>query len=230
MSENTWLLVTPPEDAKGAKQFPGEGPSPDLLHAVKALGMRSTWDAKARKFYAGLPAKVKPAPSKPADSDKPGGVTYPNGNYANRHFKNNDPSYAPADFDAASPLVEAPAGFKVSEHFSLDEFRPKSSAYDGVRCHPELVKALEKIRVRVGKVVHVTSGYRPPAYNRSVGGVSNSQHLDGLAADIYVDDMSTSALHAICESVIGNGGGVGYYPTQRFVHVDVRGYRSRWTG
>jgi uncharacterized protein YcbK (DUF882 family) len=92
-----------------------------------------------------------------------------------------------------------------------------------------LVNTLEEIRKQAGDYpLHITSGYRPPAYNRKVGGVSNSTHIDGLAADIYSDHLSTDELYDICDRIVGEKGGVGYYPIQQFVHVDVRGYRARW--
>lgn len=43
---------------------------------------------------------------------------------------------------------------------------------------------LDKAREAYGKPVTVTSGYRSPAVNKAVGGVSNSQHQKGQAADI----------------------------------------------
>ena len=78
--------------------------------------------------------------------------------------------------------------------------------------------------------ITVHSAYRPPEYNRSVGGVSNSAHIDGLAADISAAGIPTEALRRVCEVIIGDDGGVGFYPSQQFCHIDVRGYRSRWEG
>ena len=43
---------------------------------------------------------------------------------------------------------------------------------------------LDKARDAWGKPIKVNSGYRCPELNRAVGGVSNSQHLTGEAADI----------------------------------------------
>ena len=43
---------------------------------------------------------------------------------------------------------------------------------------------LDRAREAWGKPVKVNSGYRCPELNRAVGGVSNSQHLTGEAADI----------------------------------------------
>ena len=46
---------------------------------------------------------------------------------------------------------------------------------------------LEPARVRYGKPVHVSSGYRCPQLNSLVKGAAQSQHLKGEAADIYTD-------------------------------------------
>lgn len=43
---------------------------------------------------------------------------------------------------------------------------------------------LDPLREAWGKPLAVTSGYRCPALNKLVGGVSNSQHITGHAADI----------------------------------------------
>lgn len=43
---------------------------------------------------------------------------------------------------------------------------------------------LDPVREKLGQPIIVTSGFRSPAVNKKVGGVSNSQHLSGQAADI----------------------------------------------
>lgn len=43
---------------------------------------------------------------------------------------------------------------------------------------------LDPLRLFYGKPLHVSSGFRNPAVNKAVGGVSNSQHVRGEAADI----------------------------------------------
>jgi Uncharacterized protein conserved in bacteria len=45
---------------------------------------------------------------------------------------------------------------------------------------------LDPLREAYGKPIHVNSGYRCPALNKAVGGVSNSEHLTGNAADISI--------------------------------------------
>lgn len=43
---------------------------------------------------------------------------------------------------------------------------------------------LDPLREIYGKPIRVTSGYRCPRLNKAVGGVANSQHLTGQAADL----------------------------------------------
>ena len=55
-------------------------------------------------------------------------------------------------------------------------------------CHL-LDKVLYPARIAVGCPIHVNSGVRSHALNSAVGGVSNSLHLQGRAADIWCADM-----------------------------------------
>lgn len=91
----------------------------------------------------------------------------------------------------------------LSEHFSLDEFVVSATAIAmGISNSPgpsELAnlrflcrEVLEPARGIIGEPIHVTSGYRCEALNRAVGGVSQSYHVRGLAADLHIE----SAAHA----------------------------------
>jgi len=87
---------------------------------------------------------------------------------------------------------------QLSENFYLDEFSrsvtarkygipvgisPGSSEFYAVRILVGSV--LQPLRTALGPVF-ISSGYRPPALNKKVGGSSTSQHLLALAADIVV--------------------------------------------
>ena len=78
----------------------------------------------------------------------------------------------------------------------------------------------------------VISGYRSPATNRLLSKRSGevakkSLHMDGKAMDIFLEDV---ALNHVRAAALDLGvGGVGYYPTSNFVHVDVGPVR-KWTG
>lgn len=54
-------------------------------------------------------------------------------------------------------------------------------------------KILDPMREAWGGPLVVTSGYRCPALNRAVGGVTNSAHLSGYAADIRPSDKRRTA-------------------------------------
>lgn len=91
-----------------------------------------------------------------------------------------------------------------------------------------LLQVLDAIRERVGGPVNVSCAYRCPSHNAEVGGVPNSQHVEGCAADVLVPDgMSVNELAEIAEECGADG--IGRYYDSLFVHVDTRGYAARWT-
>jgi len=93
--------------------------------------------------------------------------------------------------------------------------------------HPLLLEKLEKLRKIIERLIHITSGYRCFEYNQKVGGVANSYHLIGLAADIKVKDINLIELLEICENI--DFAGIGFYEKKNFLHLDVRPTRrTRW--
>ena len=98
-------------------------------------------------------------------------------------------------------------------------------------------KLLDLLVVLSGKVesrdrFQVISGYRSPATNaamheKSSGVAAKSLHVEGEAIDIRVSGVPLTRLR---DAALAMGvGGVGYYPTSDFVHVDV-GRPRRWSG
>jgi hypothetical protein len=225
----SWKLICPPKNWRKPVTI-NEGD----LGLIETIGARlqlvMTRDDKRKKIYLG-PAASATAAAPAASKAVANGLRFPSGwsaevitdGKAGAQYKAVDPVAAP-------PLIRAFPDAQLSKNFRLSEFRPGKHSYEYIRISPALIRALEEIRARTGMPITVTSGYRPPDYNREVGGVSNSLHVDGLAADIYCDGLSTAQLHTICKQVIGKGGGVGYYPKSGFIHVDLRGYEARWDG
>ena len=83
---------------------------------------------------------------------------------------------------------------RLSPHFKLSEFLNLGKHPDNLPTPQVLFNLkygcqylLEPARREVGAII-VNSGYRNEAYNREVGGVRNSQHLLGQAADIRPKD------------------------------------------
>lgn len=51
---------------------------------------------------------------------------------------------------------------------------------------------LDPLREIWGAPIYVNSGYRSPALNKAVGGVANSQHMKGQAADITTGNTASN--------------------------------------
>jgi hypothetical protein len=64
--------------------------------------------------------------------------------------------------------------------------QPAEKLPDGVEANLKalVTEVLEPARQRLGIPIMVNSGYRCPKHNALVGGVANSQHMKGEAADI----------------------------------------------
>ena len=92
-----------------------------------------------------------------------------------------------------------------------------------------MVKIADQIRSRIGKPIHINSGLRCKTHNANVGGVSNSQHLLGKAADLGCPIGCTPEQMAyIAEEIMGDTGGIGTYSWG--IHIDTRPTKSRWNG
>ena len=106
----------------------------------------------------------------------------------------------------------------ISPYFNLSEFT--CPCCKRVMLHPKLLVKLIELRKIIEKPVYITSGYRCPKYNQKVGGVINSYHRIGLAADIKVKDINLIELLGYAEDV--DFSGIGFYEKKNFLHLDVR--------
>ena len=52
------------------------------------------------------------------------------------------------------------------------------------------ILVLQPLRDKIGAPVYINSGYRSKKLNAKVGGVPNSRHLQGKAADIHCDNLA----------------------------------------
>jgi uncharacterized protein YcbK (DUF882 family) len=66
-----------------------------------------------------------------------------------------------------------------------------------------IVNVMQPLRNYVGKPIIITSGYRSIGLNAKVGGVPNSQHLNGQACDFVIQGMTINeAIKAVKNSGI----------------------------
>ncbi|HLO85778.1 MAG TPA: D-Ala-D-Ala carboxypeptidase family metallohydrolase [Nostocaceae cyanobacterium] len=92
----------------------------------------------------------------------------------------------------------------------------------------KIARVYAEVRDKYGSPLDVMSGYRSPEINLTIGGSKNSQHILGLALDIYPLDKNLRRLYDVCKaipSVVGLGSGMH----RGFVHIDARpGGRTYW--
>ncbi len=106
--------------------------------------------------------------------------------------------------------------------------------YSGIvgQMDPQLYDLLYTLRAKLGtqERFEVISGYRAPATNSMLkntrgGGVAkHSLHMEGKAMDIRLPGVALEDLRDAAISL--RAGGVGFYPRERFVHVDTGRVRT----
>lgn len=119
----------------------------------------------------------------------------------------------------------------LTAHFSSEELGLTNAPADVQAAGLGLAALLEDVRAALGVPLRVTSGYRSPTHNAEVGGVSNSQHLTGNAADVlpvglFLGDAYDRLSQAIRAGRVRTFGQIIFYPFalpdgKRWGHVHV---------
>ena len=121
---------------------------------------------------------------------------------------------------------------KLSTNFKSTEFDCK-----GKNCCSEtlidakLVNYLQNIRNHFGRAVNISSGYRCEANNKKVSESTTSQHVNGAAADIYINGVAPIEIAKYAEKI--GVLGIGLYDSDKdghFVHIDIRTKKAFWYG
>lgn len=83
------------------------------------------------------------------------------------------------------------------KYFTIEELSKTSTGITNVPTEEHkrnlrllVEKVLDPLRAMYGRPIYVNSGYRSPEVNKKVGGVANSMHLKGCAADITTKDRT----------------------------------------
>lgn len=77
----------------------------------------------------------------------------------------------------------------MSRYFQASEFKCKCGRADcpAPRVSDALMERLDRVRMRVGYALYVSSGVRCEKHNADVGGERDSEHMIGTGADILAD-------------------------------------------
>jgi uncharacterized protein YcbK (DUF882 family) len=119
-------------------------------------------------------------------------------------------------FDLATGEPDA-ANYRRLRHFMRCQRTGAETPLD-----PRLIDLLYQLSQRTRQRIQVVSGFRAPMFSTA----DLSYHTRGMAADIRIPGMTPLMVRDLAESM--GVGGLGYYPTSQFVHVDVRTERARW--
>lgn len=114
-----------------------------------------------------------------------------------------------------------PEALTALNHFLRDHYSGMVGSID-----PQLFDLLHRLQRELAseEPFQVISGYRCPETNQMLkssrgGGVAkHSLHMEGKAIDIRLPGIPLSDVRDAALTL--NGGGVGYYPHEQFVHVD----------
>jgi GH24 family phage-related lysozyme (muramidase) len=145
-------------------------------------------------------------------------------------FVGHEQQQQPAKLSPSSPFTA-----RITPNITIGEFalNQESRRFDHqhqLNTAAELAAFLERVRRNFGGLpVIITSGYRPAAINRSVGGASASEHLFNApgvgAVDFYVKGADINAVQLFCDKYWPCS--VGYGAPKGFVHLGIRIGRPR---
>jgi len=122
------------------------------------------------------------------------------------------------------------------KHFNLSEFfHSSTAAKNGIKNEPSFDEkativrninllvdnVLDPVRDMVNTPIMITSGYRCPQVNRLVGGINNSQHMSGCAADFHVQGYNHSMMYKVFLYIFNTleFDQLIYYPSKNIIHV-----------
>ena len=115
---------------------------------------------------------------------------------------------------------------QLSKNFNSYEFRcglGSPCVCSTILIDDKLVEYLQKIRDHFGKPITITSAYRCPSYNKSIGSSNGSYHTKGMACDFVVSGVTPREVAKYAESI--GILGIGLYESAsdgHFVHIDTR--------
>lgn len=110
-----------------------------------------------------------------------------------------------------------------TNNFKVGEFSCRHCGENRIAQH--VIDLCQKIRDYVGLPVFVNSAYRCEVHNKRIGGVKNSYHTQGLAADITCCIGAPALFEAIHEmyslGLVPELSFCYLYHKKNFVHVDI---------
>ena len=111
----------------------------------------------------------------------------------------------------------------TAKRLGLTNYPQREDIFNNLRTLVD--KVLDPARELLGAPIIVNSGYRCPKVNKLVGGVKNSQHMLGEAADIYCKPQYMEKLWNILKHLEHDQ--LITYKSKNFYHVSYREGNNR---
>lgn len=118
----------------------------------------------------------------------------------------------------------------LSEFLLFDEFKcghcgllpPDLFVHDIKRPYSELFNIFDSVRERWGKPIPVSSGYRCPHHNKTIGGSQLSIHMWGLALDMDLPStQEVEELYHLIDMDFNHLRIGKYTESGSFIHIDI---------
>ena len=101
--------------------------------------------------------------------------------------------------------------------------------YGKLAIDEDAMDKLQALRNALGRPMIINSAYRPPEYNRLIGGAKNSYHMRAVAFDVSMANQEPGRFETVARR---NGfTGFGFYRRNGFIHIDTgpkREWGKRW--
>ena len=110
---------------------------------------------------------------------------------------------------------------ETAKRMGIDNSMPADREVECLNSLKIVAGILNDVQRYFNSPVVVTSGYRCEALNKAVGGVPNSQHMIGEAADFYVDGVPLHRVFYFLVSCIEFDQCI-LYRKKNIIHISVR--------
>lgn len=172
-------------------------------------------DEFAQDIYDGIETEEAALGSEVAKSNEIG--EYGDGGIGSSRFNNTSPTNNVAGPQDAGPSEST---FEVCSSPSLNFL-----SHTDPRISPSVCSAATALASAVGYTLDITSAFRSPSYNSSVGGSKKSTHMQGLAIDVVQTGKTNAQRQAFLTAAYNAGfRGIGIYNT--FTHIDLSNQRA----
>ena len=186
-----------------------DSPAPPEVTEAEIVALEEGLDAYTYVFIS----RARRHPPKPVNLGGNGNLTLirqSTGETLTARYRNKDGSYNTAELEKITRIMRCSLTGRTA----------------GVAV--KLAELLDAVEDHFGKRgLILLSGYRTPQLNGRVAGAARySLHMLGWAADIRIAGHNSAKVARYARKL--NVGGVGYYPSKGFTHLDVGGSRH-WT-